>query len=500
LDVTAGRLLRAKTHHNATFVMAFGGYSVTVGRGNHFHESFPFVMERLLREPLKEALNIDLVVRNAAIGGIPSFPYGFCLPHFLGDDADVISWDYGMNEGGGASILESYVRHGLSQLPKRPMLIMLDTNAARSKLLKDYHEQNILPDAVRVAKGKEVVDKSLLDLPDEEKPEGLRDWDTFGAPDSCPGRSSWHPRKKEHEFIGWMLAMHMLKAAERAHDMIQDDEQWETHHARELALQPFPPLLSKDPPSNPKPVMELLYGHDDGRMRDISCRTSFLPAVDHEKVLPSVVVSGMAKDVESLDIMNERSDELYKSGWVLDVSKIERDTKKKVEKCGGLGYIDMKIALYGIPESGTLRLWLPFEGGGSHPDTSDARQWFDDLIICEANEKRKDEACQLDSDLTYVVGGVEVSSTSVTHVDGAGLYLKRKTCVHVGVPDGSTITKLGDVKTAEGSLLTTEDKRRLGGSQASDDDVGLLVDVTAHSKVSRANGACCLSHIRWEQP
>jgi hypothetical protein len=29
---------------------------------------------------------------------------------------------------------------------------------------------------------------------------------------------------------------------------------------------------------------------------------------------------------------------------VLEVSKVKQDTKRKVDACGGLGYLDMKIA------------------------------------------------------------------------------------------------------------------------------------------------------------
>lgn len=40
------------------------------------------------------------MVRNAAIGGIPSFPFGLCLKNELGSNADVVSWDFSMNEPG----------------------------------------------------------------------------------------------------------------------------------------------------------------------------------------------------------------------------------------------------------------------------------------------------------------------------------------------------------------------------------------------------------------
>lgn len=125
---TAARLLDAR-NNNVPFKVSFGGYSVTAGRGNYFHQSYPFVLERLITQPMK-LLGIELQVRNAAIGGVPSFPYGWCLNNFLGEDADVVSWDFSMNEAGGvADGLEAYLRHTIA-MKKQPMLIVKDTSAS----------------------------------------------------------------------------------------------------------------------------------------------------------------------------------------------------------------------------------------------------------------------------------------------------------------------------------------------------------------------------------
>jgi hypothetical protein len=80
---TAERILLAAQNVEKRFVMSFGGYSVTVGRGNYYHQSYPFVMEKVL-QPLFKDMDLELIVRNSAIGGIPSFPYGWCLPNFFG--------------------------------------------------------------------------------------------------------------------------------------------------------------------------------------------------------------------------------------------------------------------------------------------------------------------------------------------------------------------------------------------------------------------------------
>ena len=122
-------------------------------------------------------MGLELVVRNSAIGGIPSFPYGFCLPNFLGMDADVVSWDYGMNEGNGAEAFESYLRHSISTLPKRPMMIMLDTKARRVDMLKKYFDNGSLMDSIAVGRADVAVNKHILEKAESDRPEGFQKWD-----------------------------------------------------------------------------------------------------------------------------------------------------------------------------------------------------------------------------------------------------------------------------------------------------------------------------------
>jgi len=516
IDDTARRILDASDAQRP-FVMAFSGYSITVGRGNFFNQSFPFVVGGILEKPMQQIFGIPLTVRNAAIGGIPSFPYGFCLEHFLGSDPDVISWDYSMNEGGrDASVLEAFVRQATAQLPKRPMVIMVDTNGLRMKTLDDYTHRGWLKDAIAIGKKDVLNEKQIFGddksnpTPEEKLPVGFQNWNEFGSPKGCPGRGAWHPKKQEHAMMGWIIAMHFIEAMERAIVLREEGETpGSLSRRKQQSSSEMPnfgkPISTKLPENDPE-VTELLFGHPNNNnenelmMKQLSCRTSFLPATDHSKTLTSVVVSGLAE--RDLDIMVDRTDEHYKDGWVMDVSKVERDTKRKVEQCGGLGYIDMKIALYGVPESGKVRLWLPFEGPShDHHDHDggdiNARHWFDNFVICEANEKRDEKACKLDRDLELFVGGVEVAAENVHPLRGAAEYLKRPTCVNVGVPKDAAVMPLGDVRTPTGQPLSQDEKARFGAY--GDDALGMVVDVTAKPNVTRKNGACCLSHIVWEQ-
>lgn len=493
---TAERIVRAvmketKDDKKNAFVMSFGGYSVTVGRGNYFHQSYPFIMEKVLKPLFEDYLNLDLIVRNSAIGGIPSFPYGWCLHNFLGDDSDVISWDYGMNEGNGAEAFEAYLRQGISNLPKRPMMIMLDLKKKRVDLLKAYYKNGVLPDSIAVGRG-DVVNKELLDLVEEERPTGLQNWMTWGAPRGSPGQSKWHPKYMEHELIGWMIAMHFVDTIEQALVMLESVEKDSTvdlgikdeDHER-LILLPEP--VTGIPKGHPDAAAtDILYGtpigdNDQWHMDHVSCRSNFLPNINGH--FSEIVVSGTAQDIG--DDLMDKTDEAYSSGWVEDVGKVERDTKRKVAKVGegGLGYIDMKLALYAIPESGTLKLEIPHEGP-SH-DFKDqiesdkkAPRWFDSLVFCEVNEKRGPRECKTEEDLTFIVGGVK--SPSVTKITSAASYLKKEICVNVKIPEDAIVTEVGENDKTKGK-------------------VKLSVDVTVTGKhVNRKDGACSISHVVWQ--
>jgi hypothetical protein len=490
---TAERILLAKQKQEK-FVMSFGGYSVTVGRGNYYHQSYPFIMEKVLL-PLFQDLGLDLVVRNSAIGGIPSFPYGWCLPNFLGKDSDVVSWDYGMNEGQDADAFESYLRQSVSTLDKRPMMILLDSKKSRVDMLKAYHDNGSLLDSIAVGRADVVVKRDIFQMKEEDRPPGFQRWDEWGAPKGSPGQSSWHPKMMEHELIGWMIAMYFVDAVEVALDMVESGNLQIDKSAHEkMSLLP-PPVSHVVQSNHPQTPSHLLYGvvatlqqsnnssHvSPWHMDPVSCRTSFLPNI--QGGLSEIVVSGLTEDVG--DDLKSRDDSQYNSGWVVDVGKVERDTKRKVERVGGLGYIDMKNAIYGIPQSGTLRLAIPHEGpihNHIHDQDSDmlASHWFDTLVICEVNEKRGKDECKPETDMTFIVGGVE--SKSVVQITNAAAYLKKSICINVGIPEDAVI----NLKSANGDV---HEKNEV---------VELTIDVfVSNPNVTRDNGACSISHVVWQ--
>ena len=501
-EATAQRVLRALAE-GRPMEWAFAGYSVTVGRGNYFTQSYPLVLQELLQplyQPLQASSSSSFAPHmiNSAIGGIPSFPYGFCLQHFLGEQPDVVSWDYSMNENGrdNTAVLEAYIRHVQAHYPQtQPMILALDNHPGRCQILQKYVEQGLLQDALCVKKADQLFSKAQLQTElSSSTLDGFVGWNDFGAPDKCPGRSSWHPKKQEHAMIAWMLAMDFAKVLETALTMIEENpHDWKDMAKQALStksIATFPAPLSSKLFDNDAAVNALLYGHNNDNDNDnhyhlhkVACRTSFLPAATTSTTddLPSIVTHGLNQKAQADTILHERTDADYAAGWVLDVSSVERQTKIKVEKCGGLGYVDMKIALYGIPESGPLHLFLPVNDERTHADhdhehASDqlASHWMDSLIICEANEKRSKEACQLDQDLRLVVGGATVEVDRIRWIHGAAEYLKRPTCIQVPLPATAQMT------------------------QQDDGTWGLPVHIHAAARVNRKNGACCVSHVAWE--
>jgi len=521
---TARRIVHALSS-SRPFTFAFGGYSTTVGRGNHFHQSYPFIMEGVIKGPF-QMFGLDVVVRNAAIGGIPSFPYGFCLPNFYGvDDIDVISWEYGLNEGGGrqpkdAAGLEAYLRHSATSVGARntangentfripPKFLLRDDPKANSrrKMIEHYVEARVLPDAVAIYPEK--ISKQYTTRTNEaEKPPGFRDWGKFGAPKGAPGQSPWHPGYREHELIGWMIAMHIMEALEVAADIMVGDVQvpsewWNLNQSGAKSSQggdlPEPVSLSRNQASSTH-IDSLLYGEirrdspssSAWKMNRVSCRTSFDP--NFFGPLQDIVESGLLG--EEKDMLSERDPKMYESmaGWVLDVGKLERDTKKKLVKFGGLGYIDMKKAFYGISTSGPLKLWLPLggkniEGGGSLRSMNadivldpkkNAKSEVETLVVCEVNEKRGDGECKLDKDISYLIGGVH--ATDVLYVEGTGLaYLGKQVCVHIGVPPSASLSKCKIKGQAEKWGLSVEFR-------------------VTNEKISVKSGACSVSHVVWEE-
>ncbi|KAL7557355.1 hypothetical protein ACA910_020223 [Epithemia clementina (nom. ined.)] len=511
LKHTACRIQSARAAQRP-FRFTFGGYSVTVGRGNYFHQSFPFVLERKLHD-LFSLLGTNLEVKNAAIGGCPSFPYGWCMENFWGTDTDVVSWDFAMNEAGGDPLgMEAYIRHVL-QLPRRPKLIVKDTFMAsqRRDLLRYYVQTGALKDPVVLHTDR--ATEPFLSRPDRDLPLGFREWRKFGAPHGAPGQALHHPALKEHELIGWILAMHFLAAIELVALSLENDSIDlncnEAEHDMGISIMPEP--FAKFDNTTALPAWtSLLFGVDDGtnrwRMRPTKCRTSFEPIVEGGD-LSLVAASGAV--AQEMDVMLPKSKMYYNRGWVLDLSEKEKAAKRTLSVYGGLGFLDSKKAFYGIVMSGKLKLFLPYESmptgrtdaPAKYPRLGDnAIDWFRSVVICKVNEKRDDDTCNIANDLSFEIGGVDMTNETKA-IDSSGtLYLGRKICVYTPVPPRAVLTtaatiKSNDTESVRRNIVFPDDAKK-----KIDDRIGLEVSVRVRNHlIVQISQACSVSHAIWEQ-
>jgi hypothetical protein len=197
--------------------------------------------------------------------------------------------------------------------------------------------------------------------------------------------------------------------------------------------------------------------------------------------------------------MLPKSNIFYNQGWVADMSENEKKAKHKLDRYGGLGFVDSKKAYYGLYASGALQLFIPLEKGGESllvPKAGDmASHFFQSIVVCEVNEKRIAGACETAVDARYRIGGVNASAVQM---DAAGsIFMGEKLCMYLSIPKAAKITTraLRTRQKGQQSLLDkTVDNLQL------DDQFGVLLEINVvNLHLMRPNQACSVSHVVWEQ-
>ena len=199
----------------------------------------------------------------------------------------------------------------------------------------------------------------------------------------------------------------------------------------------------------------------------------------------------------------------YNKAWTFDLSTAEKEAKRKLDRYGGLGYVDSKKAYRGLYTSGTLRFLLPYDDERQHSQGDDrvskpragdsARDWFQTLVVCEVNERSEPSACHIGKDVTFQTGGV--NATDITLLDAPGtLYLGKKICTNVQIPKDAKITSR-EAMLLEDPLLPSAQKRSLTRAIESNKTlIGMSLELSVHNhKIVAMDKACSLSHVVWEQ-
>ena len=277
------------------------GYSITVGRGNYFNQSWPAALERRLARALP---GVAVEVRNMAVGASPPYPTCACLAETVGSDVDVVAWEFGMTGGndGEENLFRSCLRKAL-ELPSRPAFVLIDSQTRRTDVLR------------RLGALSTVVNLRRAFLASKEDGDGDR-WAKQGMPEGCKA-AKWHPGVGWHDLTAAALAWHHATAALAADDGAA---------------------------ARPREIRKAGMGnvlHDAW-----TCRTSMLPRHDAGADLGSIVASRL--NAASLD-----------GGWAVAMAPSDLLAAHHMNEVCGAGYPDRKLVLLGAAASGPLALALP---------------------------------------------------------------------------------------------------------------------------------------------
>jgi hypothetical protein len=426
-----------------TLTIAFIGQSTTAGYGNHHVESFPMIMEGVLK-PLLKLLDIELIVRNHAMEHIGPFPYSWCLTEYIGTGVDIIGWDFGPTT---PQDLEIWIRTVMA-LHDRPMLLFRDSFAAggRHKIIQEYVDTDILWEPT-IFDWESAV-KPFLQVKPSKRPLGFADWDVFGGPpgiQALPGTKdpqNW--TTKQHALAGNVLAMWLLGHAE-----FMIASQLGTYDMPEAAdVLPLHTPLLPTASQMKQPYSELLYFTSPSHL---SCYTTFDPALSgHMEPIASGTIEA--------PLLDPKGAIFYNNGWVLDLEPSERKEKLLTAEWEHLGMTDTQKSYYGVQASGTLAMRIELLQGP-----------LELLVLCESQSPPRQDACVLGHDIEVTVGGEK--APSVTRIDSDAVsYNGKRLCYLVNLPD--------DTRKSDAAAVELEIK-------------------VSNSAVTWAKGACSISHVIW---
>ena len=91
-DIIKLKFAKKMVEGNSTFLMIFGGSSVTAGHDNYYNQSFPLIVQKRMG-PILKLLGIELVVHNIAQGANNCIPYNFCYESMGGMNPDFVAWE-----------------------------------------------------------------------------------------------------------------------------------------------------------------------------------------------------------------------------------------------------------------------------------------------------------------------------------------------------------------------------------------------------------------------
>ncbi|RYG59418.1 hypothetical protein EON64_20250, partial [archaeon] len=128
-DTLKFNLARKILTPNSTFLMIFGGSSVTAGHDSYYNQSYPYIFKKRMGS-IFQALGLKLSVHNIAQGANNCIPYSYCYESMGGADADFLGWEQSYNCGRDNGVFELMAR--LSLWSRAPALLYFSASGAWS--------------------------------------------------------------------------------------------------------------------------------------------------------------------------------------------------------------------------------------------------------------------------------------------------------------------------------------------------------------------------------
>lgn len=343
---------KPKSEHD--FVMSFAGTSVTAGHDNFYQQSYPVVMEKLIREAFVAA-GLNLEVRNHAMGNQPPIPAAFCVQSQLGQDTDVAAWEFGMMVGGELqnSYVEEWMRNAL-HMPKRPALLMLDPGEGARKPDGD----DKLPTTPRTGEPGD-WSKSFGGLLEHYKAYGVHAQAMYEAVWSLdhldkynfkalvvddkptPRPAGWHPGPGGHLLRANILGHHYLTLLDEA--LVDVQGAVEKNEVPQLVA-----AAKKKEEEEGAALPAPLYCDPMFCGRAASCAMTFEPRVQGSLLDLVLVPAGLDKAAPTIESQDNKN-------WHTQLFEMDHEGVTFSQE-QGFHYLDMKYVLQGNKEAGPLNL------------------------------------------------------------------------------------------------------------------------------------------------
>lgn len=352
---------------NLNFTISFTGSSVTAGHDSMFSASYP-VVAGVAMKPAFEALGINLVSNNDAMGNNPCMPYDACVATYSGPDADIVHWEQQFNcyIDGDPRMVEQFVRQSRF-MPKNPLVIIAgsitpnwhdkdcenvsprgDLNPEEQQYVKAIKDGDASIEHVftEMNKGDRGRFPRLHDMLRTYPSAGIQSFEHShyeGYKCNGPyarnwgdGSASWHPSVLGHKLRGHHYAYLWLMAYRMAVDKVlvaykKGDKVADMLGSVTGVLNQMKPTFPLPPPvSSTQAVSD-----------NVQCFTQFEPHQDRERTLRAIVVEGIS------DVPGQ--------GW--QITQLEQLLDPNIIKTAHeRGYLDEKFIIYGNPGTGPLSM------------------------------------------------------------------------------------------------------------------------------------------------